>query len=87
MLIHQRDCLAECEDYAEQELPPLIVDAINFDAAFVEAVRRTDGADNDSGDFLCPSCVGLAISRELMNWAIMRAAARSTKKEFDNYAL
>ena len=41
MLIHHEDYLPDCTEYVIAELPPLIVDDDEFEAAFFEALART----------------------------------------------
>ena len=64
MLIHHEDFLPDCIEYANAELPPRIVDDAGFAASFIEALARTEGADTDGGDFICSSCIGLAMVGE-----------------------
>ena len=61
MLIHHEDYLPDCEEYINSELAPRILDAPDFDAAFIEAMAMTEGADNPAGDYMCSSCLGLAM--------------------------
>ena len=62
MLIHHEDLLPDCPEYVTAELPPLIVDDDEFASTFVGALARTEGADTDAGDYLCSSCIGLAMT-------------------------
>ena len=48
----------------DAEIPPLIVADGGFPAAFSEVLARTEGPDTAGGDYICASCIGLAMVGE-----------------------
>ena len=64
MLIHHEDYLPDCQEYGIVEFPPLILDDAEFAAAVNQAMARTEGPDTAGGDYICASCIGLAMVGE-----------------------
>lgn len=64
MLIHHEDYLPDCPEYVHATLQSLIVNDDAFADAFSGAMERTGGADTDAGDYICSSCIGLALVGE-----------------------